>query len=117
GVGDQTARMLVALLPELGQLSRQQIARLVGLAPINRDSGKWPGKRSIMGGRSCVRSQLYMPTLSAIHSNPKLQSFYERLVEQGKPKKLALIAAMRKFLITLNAMLRDQIAWKNPLAA
>lgn len=117
GVGDQTARMIVALLPELGQLSRQQIARLVGLAPINRDSGRWRGKRRIAGGRACVRSQLYMPTLSAIHSNPKLQSFYERLVEQGKPRKLALIAAMRKFLITLNAMLRDQTEWKKPATA
>jgi transposase len=117
GVGDQTARMLVALLPELGQLSRQQIARLVGLAPINRDSGQRRGKRSIGGGRACVRSQLYMPTLSAVHSNPKLSVFYQHLLAQGKPKKIALIAAMRKYLITLNAMLRDQIAWKKPATA
>jgi len=117
GVGDQTARMLVAQLPELGRLSRQQIARLVGLAPINRDSGKKRGKRSIGGGRSCVRSMLYMPALSAVRANPKLRRFYKHLLEMGKPKKLAVIAAMRKFLITLNAMMRDQKAWQTPISA
>lgn len=117
GVGDQTARMLVAQLPELGQLNRQQIAKLVGLAPMNRDSGRWRGKRSITGGRSCVRSMLYMPAMSAVRSNARLRAFYQHLVELGKPKKLALIAAMRKLLITLNAMVRDQSEWKKPVAA
>lgn len=117
GVGDQTARMLVAQLPELGQLNRQQIARLVGVAPVNRDSGRWRGQRSIAGGRSCVRSMLYMPALSAVRANPRLRTFYKRLVDAGKPKKLALIAAMRKLLVTLNAMMRDQNPWKKPAAA
>lgn len=112
GVGDQTARMLVALLPELGQLDRQQIAKLVGLAPINRDSGCWRGQRRITGGRSSVRSQLYMPTLSAIRSNPMLKRFYDHLIQKGKPGKVAVVATMRKFIITLNAMLRDQRTWQ-----
>lgn len=114
GVGDQTARMLVARLPELGRLSRQQIARLVGLAPINRDSGLQRGRRCIGGGRSDVRSLLYMPTLCAVRSNPRLKQFYEHLLAQGKPAKVALVAAMRKLLVTLNAMIRDNKPWKIP---
>lgn len=117
GVGDQTARMLVARLPELGRLSRQQIARLVGLAPINRDSGQQRGKRSIAGGRADVRSMLYMPTLSAVRSNPRLKQFYDNLIAQGKPVKVALVAAMRKLLVTLNAMVRDNTAWRPPKTA
>lgn len=117
GVGDQTARMLVARLPELGRLSRQQIARLVGLAPINRDSGQQRGKRSIAGGRADVRSMLYMPTLSAVRSNPRLKQFYDNLIAQGKPVKVALVAAMRKLLVTLNAMVRDNTTWRSPKTA
>ena len=112
GVGDHTARMLIAQLPELGQLNRQQIAKLVGIAPINRDSGQYRGQRTTFGGRAGVRCMLYMPTLSAIQSNPQLKAFYQRLIQNGKPAKVAIVAAMRKLLITLNAMLRDQKIWR-----
>lgn len=112
GVGDHTARMLLAQLPELGRLSRQQVAKLVGVAPINRDSGRHRGRRQTFGGRATVRSLLYMPTLSAVQSNPPLREFYQRLLATGKPAKVALIAAMRKLLITLNAILRDQKTWQ-----
>lgn len=116
GVGDQTARMLIAHLPELGQCSRQQIAALVGVAPVNRDSGTMRGKRTTFGGRPAVRQALYMATLSATRFNPKLRAYYQRLVADGKPKMVALVAAMRKLLTTLNAMLRDNRPWKNPKA-
>ena len=117
GIGWTSARMLVARLPELGKLNRQQIAKLVGLAPINRDSGQLRGKRGIGGGRADVRSQLYMPMLNAIKHNPRIRQFYKHLLSQGKPPKVALVAAMRKMLTILNAMVRDNTTWKNTLAA
>jgi len=112
GIGDKSARMLVAQLPELGRCSRQQIAKLVGVAPINRDSGRMRGRRTTFGGRAEVRAMLFMPTLSAVRANPKLRVFYQRLVAEGKPRMVALIAAMRKLLTMLNAVIRDGRPWR-----
>jgi len=112
GIGDQTARCLIAQLPELGNCSRQQIAALVGVAPINRDSGAMRGRRTIGGGRASVRCALYMATLVATKHNPKIKAYYQRLVAAGKKKKVALIAAMRKLLVILNAILRNQSTWR-----
>jgi transposase len=111
GVGTVTARTLVAELPELGQLNRQKIAALVGLAPFNQDSGKRRGKRRIFGGRASIRSVLYMAALSATKCNPVIKAFYERLLAKGKPKKVALTACMRKLLTILNAMVKNRQAW------
>lgn len=111
GIGPQTARVLLAELPELGQCSRQQIAFLVGVAPLNRDSGARRGTRAICGGRSHVRQALYMATLVATRYNPIIQRYYQRLLQLGKKKKVALVACMRKLLCILNAMLRDHQAW------
>jgi transposase len=107
GIGDVTARSILATLPELGSLNRRQIARLAGLAPINRDSGKFRGKRMICGGRADTRKALYMATLVATKFNPSIRNFYLRLVSAGKPKKLAITACMRKLLITLNAISKN----------
>jgi len=112
GIGDVTAHALIADLPELGQLDRRRIAALVGIAPFNRDSGQWRGRRMIGGGRATVRRALYMPTVVAIQYNPAIAACYHRLVQSGRPKKVALIAAMRKLLTTLNAMLRDHRPWQ-----
>jgi len=112
GVGDVTAFTLIADLPELGHLDRRQIAALVGLAPLNRESGTWRGHRMIAGGRPVVRCVLYMATLTAIRFNPVIAHFYQRLVAAGRPKKVALTAAMRKLLTILNAILRDQRPWQ-----
>ena len=111
GVGPGTARHLIAHLPELGQLDRRQIAALAGLAPYPRDSGRHKGARFIRGGRAAVRRALYMAALSASRSNPALRTFYRRLIEKGKPHKLALTAVMRKLLVILNAIIRDQQPW------
>jgi transposase len=111
GIGDIVARTLIAELPELGQVDRRQIAALAGIAPINRDSGRYRGKRKIQGGRVAVRAPLYMACLVAIRHNPALKSFYRRLREAGKPARLALVATMRKLLTILNAILRDQRPW------
>lgn len=111
GVGPVTASTRVALLPELGTLNRQEIAALVGLAPIAKESGKKQGKRRIFGGRAPVRSVLYMATLSARTHNPVIKTFYEHLLAQGKEKKVALVACMRKLLVILNAMLRTHQPW------
>lgn len=111
GIGDVTARTLLAELPELGRLGRRQIAALVGLAPVNRDSGTCRGRRMISSGRASVRAALYMATLAATRFNPPIRSFYRRLVAAGRPKKLALIACARKLVTILNAVLRDQCAW------
>jgi transposase len=113
GVGKQTVLSLCALLPELGQLNRRELAALVGVAPFNCDSGTLRGKRRCWGGRADVRNVLYMATLSAAHRNPVIRAFYQRLLKAGKPKQLALVACMRKLLILLNAMARDGSAW-NP---
>jgi transposase len=111
GVGPQTARMLIAHLPELGQLSRHEIAALAGVAPLNRDSGRWRGRRTTWGGRAVVRAGLYMAALVASRYNPVLRAFYLRLVAAGKPKKVALVAVMRKLLTILNAMVHHHRAW------
>ena len=111
GVGDTLAFTLLADLPELGTLNNKQVASLVGVAPINRDSGRSRGKRRIQGGRACVRTILYMATLSATQCNPIIKSFYRQLVDNGKHKKVALTACMRKFITMLNAMVRDQSEW------
>jgi len=113
GVGNVVARMLIADLPELGRLDRKKIAALVGVAPINRDSGKMRGKRTTWGGRANVRAVLYMAALTASRRNTTLAPFYERLITAGKPKKLALTAVMRKLLTILNAILRDRTPWQN----
>ena len=113
GVGGTVARTLLAELPELGRLDRKAIAALVGVAPFNRDSGTLRGKRTVWGGRASVRSTLYMAALVASHHNPTLSAFYQRLVQAGKPKKLALTAVMRKLITILNAMLRDNRPWQS----
>lgn len=112
GVGRVTACTLVAQLPELGTLDRQAIAALVGVAPVNKDSGRKSGKRRIYGGRAPVRSTLYMAALSASKHNPIIKRFYERLLARGKEKKVALTACMRKLLVILNAMVRSHQAWR-----
>ena len=111
GVGVTLAGVLTATLPELGRINRKAIAMLAGVAPLARDSGKREGKRFCWGGRSVVRTALYMPTLAAIRYNPVLRAFYHRLVDRGKSKKVALIACMRKMLAMLNAILRNQTVW------
>jgi transposase len=111
GGGPVLATTLLALLPELGTLNRRQIAALVGLAPFNRDSGTFRGKRCIWGGRALVRSVLYMATLSATRCNEIIRGFYQRLIEAGKNRKLALTACMRKLLTILNTMVRNGGTW------
>jgi transposase len=111
GIGDVVARTLIAELPELGQVDRHQIAALAGVAPMNRDSGHYRGKRKIQRGRVEVRAPLYMACLVAIQHNPALRRFYRRLRDAGKPARLALVAAMRKLLTILNAILRDHKPW------
>lgn len=113
GIGPVTSAALLALLPELGQFNRKQIAALVGVAPFNLDSGRHRGKRHIRGGRASVRSALYMATLSAIRFNPVIRAFYQRLCTAGKEKKVALTACMRKLLVILNAMLRTGQPWRD----
>lgn len=115
GVGDATISTLIAEVPELGKLGRREIGALVGVAPINRDSGTMRGKRAIFGGRATVRRALYMATLVAVRFNPVLRAFYERLVKTGKPKKVALVAGMRKLLTILNAMVKHNKPWDNSL--
>lgn len=110
GVGPQTARVLVSELPELGRVNRRQIASLVGVAPFNDDSGTHQGRRSIRGGRATVRRALYMATLVAARHNPKIRDHYHHLRRAGKPKKLALVACMRKVAIILNALLAEHHA-------
>lgn len=112
GVGPTTASTLIAELPELGWLTRKQITSLVGLAPLNRDSGNFRGQRHIFGGRASVRRVLYVAALVATRFNPAIRACYERLVAAGKPKKVALVACMRKLLITLNAIARDKTPWR-----
>jgi transposase len=113
GVGPGTARVLLGHLPELGSLNRREVAALVGLAPYARESGKWRGKRFVSGGRSVVRAALYMAALTASRCDPTLKAFYRRLVDQGKPAKLALTALMRKLLTVLNAIIRDNRPWRD----
>ncbi len=117
GVGPVTASTLSADLPELGHLSKKKIAALVGVAPFNQDSGRYRGKRRIKGGRAGVRQVLYMAAVAAARSNPLIQEFYRALLKRGKEKKVALVACMHKMLTILNAMLRDQQAWRPPLVS
>jgi transposase len=116
GVGPVLSRTLLAELPELGTLNRAQIAALVGVAPLNRDSGTMRRRRSVWGGRASIRAPLYMAALVASRRNPTLRALYERLVAAGKAKKVALVACMRKLLVTMNAMLRDRRPWLPPIA-
>ena len=111
GVGPATTGVLLAELPELGTVSNKRISMLVGVAPLNRDSGTLRGKRTIWGGRKRVRTALYMAALVSTRFNPVLRDVYQRLVAAGKPKKTALVAVMRKLLVTLNALLRKEQAW------
>jgi transposase len=117
GVGPVLAATLIADVPELGTLDRQEIAALVGLAPLARDSGKRRGERHVWGGRGDVRAVLYMATLSAVRTNPPIRAFYERLTARGKPFKVAITACMRKLLVTLNAIKRDGTLWDPAHAA
>ena len=116
GIGPTIARTLLAELPELGRLTRRQIAALVGVAPFNRDSGRWRGYRTISGGRASVRASLYMGALVATRRNAPLAAFYDRLRTRGKPAKVALVAVMHKLLTILNAMMKHHTEW-NPKAA
>lgn len=114
GIGPVASRTLLGELPELGQLNRRAIAKLVGVAPLNRDSGTWRGHRTIHSGRASVRRVVYMAALVGSRCNPVLRAFYRRLVAVGKPKKVALIACMRKLLTILNHMLRTGQRWHTP---
>jgi transposase len=113
GVGPVLAKTLLAELPELGVLSHKRLSALVGVAPLNFDSGALRGRRMVWGGRARVRSTLYMASLSAARHNPIIRAFYERLVAAGKPKKVALIACARKLLSILNAVMRDHVRWRS----
>src|SRR5438270_4227828 len=112
GVGNTIARSVLADVPELGRLDRRKIASLIGVAPFTRRSGKWKGKSMIGGGRPAARSAIFLAALSAIRCNPVLRAFYQRLLAQGKPKMVALIAVARKIVTILNAMLRDKKQWQ-----
>lgn len=112
GIGPATARTLLADMPELGQLTRRAAAALVGVAPFNRDSGRWRGRRMIAGGRASVRTALYMAAVVAARHNPVLRTFYQRLRGAGKAPKVAIVAVMRKLVTILNAMLRHQHPWQ-----
>lgn len=115
GVGTATARVLLARLPELGTASRQEIAKLVGVAPLNCDSGRRRGKRATWGGRAAVRSALYMAALVGVRYNQRLRRFYQRLLDRGKAKKVALVACMHKLLTILNAIIKHRTPW-HPVA-
>jgi transposase len=112
GVAGRTSSSLLAEVPELGCLTRRQIASLVGVAPFTRESGRWRGKSMIAGGRAPARTAIYMAALSASQHNPVLRAFYRRLLAAGKPKMVALIAVARKLLVILNAMIRDKKPWQ-----
>jgi transposase len=112
GVGRVTSSTLLAMLPELGKLNRQQVAALVGVAPVNKDSGRKQGKRRVYGGRADVRSVLYMAAMAAKRYNPRIKEFYESLIKRGKEKKVALTACMRKLLVILNVMMRTNEPWR-----
>jgi len=116
GIAETTATMLVTEVPELGRLNRRQIAMLMGVAPINRDSGTFRGKRMTGGGRKEVRTRLFMPTLVAIQHNPVIRVFYERLLKAGKTKMVAIIACMRKLLVILNSLVAKNQSWNPKIA-
>lgn len=112
GIGDVTSRTLIAELPELGRLDRRRIAALVGIAPVNRDSGHMRGRRTIAGGRTAVRNALFMATLTAIRWNPVIRAHYTQLTHRGRPKKVAIVACMRRLLGILNAIIRTASPWQ-----
>ena len=114
GIGKIAAASIISNLPELGYMTNKQASALVGVAPINRESGRFKGMRKIQGGRHQVRTVLYMAMMSAIQSNPVFKSQYQKLVAAGKPKKVALIACVRKMIVILNSMLRDGVMWEAP---
>lgn len=116
GVGPVLARTLLAELPELGTLERKRLAALAGVAPLNRDSGKLRGRRAVWGGRARVRAALYMAALVASRYNPAIREFYGRLCAAGKPKKVALVACMRKLVVILGAVLKHRDLWRSPHA-
>jgi transposase len=116
GVGSVVAAGLVSELPELGNLNAKQISALVGLAPFNRDSGTLRGKRTVWGGRASVRTTLYMAALVASRHNSQIKTFYERLCQAGKQKKVALVACMHKLLIIMNAMIKNAQPWQPAIA-
>lgn len=116
GIGSTVSRTLLAELPELGRLNRKQIAALVGVAPLNRDSGTWRGRRAVWGGRAHVRTTLYMAALAASRHNPAIRVFYTRLRAAGKAPTVALVACMRKLLVILNVMLKHHVPWR-PMVA
>lgn len=113
GIGAATARSLIAQMPELGAMGAKEAAALIGLAPITRQSGTWTGKAYIQGGRAEIRHKMFLPALVAIRHNPDLSTFYNRLINAGKPKKVAVVAVMRKLIITANALLRRGEKWIN----
>lgn len=117
GIGPVSMAVIIGSLPELGRLTGRQISSLVGVAPHPRESGTWKGKRSVSGGRAHVRTMLYMATLTAARSNDVIKGFYQRLIAKGKPKKVALIACMRKLLVILNAMVRTGKPWDSAMHA
>lgn len=114
GIAAATSHILIADLPELGRLSHKQISKLVGVAPLNRDSGKFRGRRTVWGGRSDVRAALYMAAFNAIRCNNQIRTFYQRLRQAGKCYKVAITACMRKLLTILNALVRDDATWRKP---
>ena len=116
GIGEVVAVTLISSLPELGKISHKSISYLVGVAPLNRDSGKFRGKRKIWGGRAKIRCVLYMAALAAVRFNPVIKAFYQRLVNKGKLKKVALTACMRKLLIILNAMMKQNSSWRHEVS-
>ena len=116
GIGDITAHLLVTELPELGRCTRREIAALVGVAPINRDSGQFRGKRMTGGGRRQLRARLFMPMLSVVNHNPAIKPYYNKLIhDKGKPPKVAIVAAMRKLLSMINQMLKNGQSWQENL--
>jgi transposase len=115
GIGPATSSMIVSEVPEIGNCNKRQIAALIGTAPMNRDSGTFRGKRMTGGGRKHVRARLFMPTLVAIRHNPQLRKFYQRLLAKGKRKMVAIVAAMRKMLIILNTMIKNNQMWNENL--
>ena len=116
GIGKIASASIISNLPELGYMTSKQASSLVGVAPMNRESGRFKGQRKIQGGRHQVRTVLYMAMMSAIQSNPVFKETYQRLVKAGKPKKVAIIACIRKMVVVLNSMLRDGVMWEAPKA-
>ncbi len=116
GIGNIAAASLISNVPELGYMTNKQAASLIGVAPVTRESGRYKGKRVIQGGRAQVRTVLYMAMMSAMQCNPVFKATYTRLVEAGKPKKVAIIACVRKMVVILNSMLRDGVMWDESFA-